>query len=184
MIVQVQLVLRPSLTTCCFGGMHLTQHVITPAAICRFVISPSSSVHLTMLSSLCTTREPTDNTSPLQTASTDTSPSSSRQHQTPLAYSLQLFDTAGAKEVTWGAEYKLVAEVVSAAGGDGRALLPSVQLQPGRYLVVLQLQPELGQQWVDSVTGATEPVPHWQVLLMPSLDEKVRLAPDILTQCW
>lgn len=90
----------------------------------------------------------------------------------PFAYSLQLFDTAGAKETTWGAAYRLVAE--AAGGDDGRALLPSVQLQPGKYLVVLQLQPEACQQWVDPMTGATEPAPNWQLLLLPSVDEKVR----------
>jgi hypothetical protein len=90
----------------------------------------------------------------------------------PFAYSLQLFDTAGARETTWGASYKLVAEATG--GDDGRALLPSVQLQPGKYLVVLQLQPEACQQWVDPVTGATDPAPSWQLSLLPSADEKVR----------
>ncbi|WIA12128.1 hypothetical protein OEZ85_012201 [Tetradesmus obliquus] len=96
--------------------------------------------------------------------------SSSGATKVPFAYSLQLFDTAGAKEVTWGAAYKLVAE--AAGGSDGRALLPAVQLQPGKYLVVLQLQPGVCQQWVDPVTGATEPAPSWQLSLLPSADEK------------
>jgi hypothetical protein len=121
--------------------------------------------------------QPGDSTKGPGTASTGTSTtlskaSSSASTKVPFAYSLQLFDTAGAKEVTWGAAYKLVAD--AAGGSDGRALLPSVQLQPGKYLVVLQLQPEACQQWVDPVTGATEPAPSWQLSLLPSADEKVR----------
>lgn len=84
---------------------------------------------------------------------------------------MQLYDLAGAAEATWGASYKLLAEAVSAA--DGRAALPSMQLPPGRYLLSLQLLPAASTQWVDPASGATEPPPHWQLLCLPSLDEKV-----------
>lgn len=104
--------------------------------------------------------------------------SSSNSHKyLPLAYSLQLFDTSGAKEVIWEASYKLVAEVTSAAGSNGRSFFPNLQLQPGKYLVVVQLQPDVSQQWVDKSTGTTEPAPSWQLLLLPSADEKVRSLP-------
>lgn len=97
----------------------------------------------------------------------------------PLAHSLQVFDTAGAKEVNWDATYKLVAEATSADRIGARALLPSLQLQPGKYLVVMRLQPSASQQWVDQSTGATDPAPGWQLLLLPSTDEKVWLNPAL-----
>jgi hypothetical protein len=168
---------------------------------CRYVISPTSAVQLAVLSQLrlpgsdssaahaaaagiaaaaTSLAQPGDSSSSKGTGTASTGNSSTLSRSTingstskvPFAYSLQLFDTAGAKEVTWGAVYRLVAE--AAGGDDGRALLPSVQLQPGKYLVVLQLQPAGCQQWVDPVTGATEPAPSWQVSLLPSADEKVR----------
>jgi hypothetical protein len=90
----------------------------------------------------------------------------------PLSYTLQLFDTAGAKEVAWGTTYELLAEAVG--GRDGRATLPGVLLSPGRYVVVIQLLPEDSRQWVDRVSGSTQPAPHWELLCLPSADEKVR----------
>lgn len=108
------------------------------------------------------------------------SSTSSRGARLPLAYSLQVFDTGGAKEVIWGSSYKLVAETTATAGSNGRALLPSLLLQPGKYLLVLQLQTDACQQWVDVLSGVTDPAPNWQLLLLPSADEKVRF--DVFQQ--
>lgn len=166
--------------------------------MCRYVLSPTAAVQMAVLSQLrglggdssaahaaaaaagtTAAAQPgeTGTSKGLSAATTGSNSSLSRgtassATKVPFAYSLQLFDTAGAKEVTWGAAYKLVAE--AAGGTDGRALLPAVQLQPGKYLVALQLQPGACQQWVDPVTGATEPAPGWQLALLPSADEKVR----------
>lgn len=157
----------------------------------RYVISPTVPVQLALLSQLSLpAREnwsaataadvppavPTSTQKPNSAGSNTVS--SFSNHPTPspsrfpLAYSLQLFDAGKDTVVSWGASYKLVAEAL--CGSNGRAILPSVQLQPSRYLVVLQLQPGATcQQWVDPLTGNTELAPNWQLLLLPSADDKV-----------
>eukprot|EP00775_Hariotina_reticulata_P013032 gene13032-13161_t len=137
----------------------------TKVMVARHVLCPTTPVQLALLSQLWC---PADVGQPVAAA---------LGTRCPLSYTLQLFDTAGAKEVTWGATYELLAE--AAGGADGRAFLPGVFLAPGRYVVVMQLLPDASRQWVDPVSGSTQPAPHWELMCLPSADEKIcPISPD------
>ncbi|KAF8071222.1 GLTP1 [Scenedesmus sp. PABB004] len=150
------------------------------AVVARFVLAPTAPVQLAVLAQLTPPQPggggdcgpPSPGGGGAGGGSCSDAAATVALGALPPAFSLQLWDTCGAKEVVWGASgYRLAAE--AAGGAHGRAALPSVQLAPGRYIVALQLRAEAGRQWVDPCTGATEPPPGWQLTLLPSADDKV-----------
>jgi hypothetical protein len=145
----------------------------------RFVISPATAVNMAALAQIqLPASQAPEPAEPHKVAagamvsavSTSSSTSSSQRSNLPLRFSLQVFDMAGAKEVVWGTSYPLLASEESHA--DGRVLLPNLSLPPGRHLIVLQLQQQDSQQWVNPQTGDTSPPPDWQLQLIPSADDK------------
>lgn len=165
------------------------------AACRRFVVTPTAAVNLAALARLRLTAAtveapvgdaPTQGGTvppPLQlwqssvadsssSGSTASSSTDKAGHgKCGLSFALQLFDTAGAKEVAWHGKYQLLASVQS--GADGCVSIPNLHLGPGKYLVVLQLLTEGSRQWVDPTTGSTSPLPEWQLQLVPGADDKV-----------
>ncbi len=84
------------------------------------------------------------------------------------------------KEPTWGADYTVVLSCTSKQqepATDGATastvLVPNVSLGPGKYLLQLELVPELCEAAVDPVTGVVRPAPAWTLQLTPNADEKV-----------
>jgi len=150
--------------------------------VCRFVVSPTTSVNIALLAQLRlkvshgeTAADGAglqDHTAPLsvQPGSNTSSVTSADSTKVPLSYAVEVYDTCGAKEVAWHANYQLLTSVQSHS--NGCASIPNLHLAPGRYLLVLQLQQEGSSQWVDPDTGSTAPVPEWQLRLLPSADDK------------
>jgi hypothetical protein len=167
-------------------GTYITN---AAAVAARYVLTPTAAVHLTVAARL---RLPL----PMMAhegdaaAATAASPTAAACNSCGAAgaggpvvlpnYMLRLYDTCGAREVVWSAlpSYHLVAEALGSPSTDthGSALLPNIQLQPGRYLLQLALCPGSsgpgGNAWVDPDTGAVQSPPSWQLLLAPS-DERV-----------
>lgn len=160
--------------------------------MCRFVISPTTAVNLAVLAQLRLTaacleaaggsasaQEPPQFPS-LQLSGSPVSGASSSSTDCSLKFAVQVFDTAGAKEVAWHASYQLLASVQSQ--GSGRVSMPNLHLAPGKYLVVLQLLQDGSRQWVDPATGSTSPLPEWQLLVMPGADDKA--CPIVQDDAW
>jgi hypothetical protein len=143
--------------------------------LARCVISPSSSVSLAAaaqlkLPAVAAAADSTPALGSTTPGSCGVSTGSEQRAKAPLSCQLQVFDTAGAKEVVWGAPYQQLVKVTSQQ--DGWLLLPHLSLPPGRYLLVLQLAPQHSRQWVNPASGETAVPPSWQLQLMPSADDK------------
>lgn len=79
----------------------------------------------------------------------------------------------------WHGSYPQITSVCSHTSGC--ATIPNLHLNPGRYLLVLQLQrggqggssSSGSRQWVDPDSGSTSPLPEWQVQVIPGADDKL-----------
>lgn len=96
----------------------------------------------------------------------------------PLPFKLRVCNAPTGAEITWNTDYPVAASLTSPLGAAPDALLPAVGLEPGKYLVEMQLDTSDGypEGWqVDPVTGAVNGGGDvkWRLCLLPSVDDKV-----------
>lgn len=86
------------------------------------------------------------------------------------AFSLRLLDTQHAKEITCTTSYPTLQQWSST---DGAITVPHLQLPAGKYIAAMELDPSRSAHVIEPTTGATQPEPSWQLLLMPAADERI-----------